>query len=428
LEGKYEAYAYALFESLQSPDSVDLYLQAAKAMAILGNDLAWSLRCEVVLGPSPLDFGSQSEWKAYKSEMRALFSSAGEIAVLRNVAATFASATASSKNEWLILMFPPSQWHLLVSDGLVNAEFIDKFRGSRWEKIGNLVKGQVEIAGLVEHTLQPDLSVSILFLKVIRIAVELHNKGTLFDSSLAGDLLGLARLDQAHVDELHRLIKSVQNHAVFPASWAKAVVEVALSSDGVDLKLISEFWESVTSNRDIKLWLRMIPTMEPYRYYKIISDLLEVKSVAALELISFIAMSDREPIAEVSKDLNRRAASGLCSNGLSDSRIGTHVHCLLCSKPTIEEAKLYGACDVFKRVRSAARHFDSQVVERLRSMPQFLSREDYPALKIELMRLLSRKDEYPPEVSAAAIDALIQIDISVCAPISESEWQSEPQK
>jgi hypothetical protein len=56
-------------------------------------------------------------------------------------------------------------------------------------------------------------------------------------------------------------------------------------------------------------------------------------------------------------------------------------------------------------------------------MPQILKKEEFSSLRVELNRLLSHKEEYSPEISAAALDALIQLDVASCAPISETDWQ-----
>jgi hypothetical protein len=56
-------------------------------------------------------------------------------------------------------------------------------------------------------------------------------------------------------------------------------------------------------------------------------------------------------------------------------------------------------------------------------MPQAFAKEQFPSLSVELKRLLSHKEDYPPEICAAALDALIQLDVASRPPISEADWR-----
>ena len=94
------------------------------------------------------------------------------------------------------------------------------------------------------------------------------------------------------------------------------------------------------------------------------------------------------------------------------------------SKPTLGEAKLYSDLNAFKRIMDCNWHAEERLIARLNSMPQAFAKEEFPSLRVELNRLLSRKEDYPAQICAAALDALIQLDVLSCPPIKEADWRT----
>lgn len=421
--GIYATYVGALFESLQNPEDSILYRKAASAMNALGEAPAWDLRCENVLGPSPDQFRSVSDWLCYKSEMRLLFSKTEDAAILYDVAAAFGSAKEGSGYEWTTLLFHPAQWDRLVSEGLIAAEFITKLRKSKWARLAGLIKYPEELAMFLQYSAMPNVTIDIPFKKLMRIAIELHNEKELDESIIGSQLLTLSNVGSIGADELYVLINAVQNASEFPATWAKPFIEVALTSEGVDLKRVSEFWVALNVGRMNTIWLNLIPVANSGRYQTIIAELLRLKSDAAFDLAALIVSCCPEVSPEISSEINRRAAEELLAGGLSDARKRTLVRCLLYSRPTLFEAKLYADLQLFKAVTVSSPHSQRQIVERLNAMPQSLTKGEFSSLRIELKDLLSRKEEYPPEISAAALDALVQLDVASCRPITEQNWR-----
>jgi hypothetical protein len=64
------------------------------------------------------------------------------------------------------------------------------------------------------------------------------------------------------------------------------------------------------------------------------------------------------------------------------------------------------------------------VVERILSMPQSLHKDHFPELHHALTKIVQHREEVRPEISAAAIDAIIQINVITCPPIVESDWKA----
>lgn len=421
--GTYATYINALFEALQSPNDPTLYRKAACAMNELKDKPSWNIRCDYILGPSPDHFESVPSWLAYKSEMRALFSNPQDASILYDLASTFGNTAKKAGNEWMTLLFPPAEWDLLVSHGLLSAEFITTLRKSKCAKLAELINDPWVLITLIRYSHLPSTTIDIPFCKLMRIAIELHNQGRLIDSAIASDTLALANIEKIIPDELHHLINAIQNLPKFPVTWARPLIEVALATTGIDLRIVSNFWSALNADREEVVWLHPICLANTGKYQAVITELVKLNSDAALDLTVPITSHVHDLLPEISMEINRRAASGLLTSGVSALRRKTLVRCLLRSKPTIEEMKIYGENHVFKAIIESFPLSQIQIAERINAMPQTLTKEEFSTLRVELKRLLSQKEHYPPEIAAAALDALIQLDIAICPPISETNWQ-----
>ena len=400
--GVYAAYLGALFAALRQPDNLALYQEAKAAMMILPEPVAWSLRCESVLGQSPDQFRSSDDWTRYKAEMRDIFSKPSELAPLCTIASTFGAAADKNGNEWMVLLLPPSQWDYLVSESLLPAEYVANLRASRWAQTVSLSNEFIELAIVFQEYSQiANAKLGIPFVKLMRIAVTLHNRGELFESEIAGEVLRLANLATIGADEVHGIVEEVQNPSKLPQSWVGSFFDVALRIERIDLGLLSKFWAAVSGGREAPVWLRLgyHQTHWP-QAHSIVAELLKLQDDASLDLATQILSHCPDGPSELSCEMNRRAASGLFGSDLPDARRRSLVRCLLSSKPTLGEARLYGDLQSFKRIRGPNPRADEQIITRLNAMPQAFAKEQFPALSIELKRLLSHKQDYPPGICA----------------------------
>lgn len=423
--GAYAAYIEALFAALQQPDDAALFHEARAAMMILPEEVSWSLRCECVLGPSPDRFTSSDDWIQCKADIRALFNNAEELALLNDVASTFASSKDIERNEWMVLLFPPAQWDHLVSEGLLKPERVATLRATAWAKAISLPKDFIRLATVFhDYSSVINAKVGIPFASLMRIAVALHNKGELLRSEIAGEVFVSADVTNINTDEVHEIIKSVQNPSTFPQTWAMPLFEVALRLERIDLELLSALWAAVNRDRISPIWLRwMYNQVNGARTSAIVADLLKLQNDAALDLASQILSPCSDEPSEFSSEMNRRAASRLMDSDLPKDRRAALERCLLQSTPTLEEARLYNNLNSFNAMTDSHLHAYEQIIARLEAMPQTCEKEKFPSLKAELNRLLSRKENYPPEVCAAALEALVQLDVLGCPPISEADWR-----
>jgi hypothetical protein len=301
---------------------------------------------------------------------------------------------------------------------------VASLRASRWAQIIARPKNFIELATAFQrYSPRPNAKVGIPFEKLMRIAITLQNRGELIESEIAREILPNTDLASINAEDLNGLIKAVQNASKFPLTWACAFVEVALRIEGIDLRLLSEFWAAVNRGRNDFVWLRLMHQASWARASTIAAELLNLQDDAALDLASRILSRCPEVSPEISFELNRRATSGLLDSELAVGRRSTLVSCLLHSRPTLGEAKLYSELRTFKTISDSIPHANDQIIARLNGMPQTLAKEQFPSLRLELKRLLSQKNDYPPEICAATLDTLVQLDVVSCPPISEADWR-----
>ncbi len=423
-QDRYAAYLKALFLALQTPDDPLLYEQVRAAISILPEEVSWMLHYKSVLGPSPEEFDSQEQWQHYKAEMRYLFSKDGESMLPHELASTFSNSASTPKNGWTVFLFPPRQWDTLVTEELVEASFVSALRETRWAKTVALPKGFIELSRILPNYFLDYLpSVDIPFLKLMRIAVTLHNKGDLYESQIINNIVTTINFANITAGELHNIIKEIQNPSNFPESWARLIIGVALRIEDVDPILLSGFWRMVNSKRAESIWLQMMPQSNTDNLHKFASELLKINDDTSLSLVTHILSHFRDIPSELSLEMNRRAISQLYNCELHSDQIRTLIRCLLLNRPTLEEAKLYSEPQIFNKIISSSFHAKDQIVTRLRAMPQAIPKAAFSSLQLVLKQLLSHKDEYPPDICAAAFDALIQLDVLTLRPLEEVDWQ-----
>jgi hypothetical protein len=423
--GVYTTYIETLFAALLQPDDPALYKKAVVAMTLLPEAVSWPLRCESVLGPSPDQFNSVNDWLRYKEDIRWLFNKSQDLALLQNVASTFGATNGNHGNQWMVLLFPPSQWDILVSEGLLRAENVASLRARRWAQAVSLSKEFVELATVYqEYSPIPNAKFLIPFTKLMKIAVALHNRGELFESEVASEVLRSADVSSIDSKDVVEIIKTIKNPSKLPQTWAISVLNVALRLEGIDLRLLSAFWVAVNDGRDIPLWIQLMPEQAQWpRNISIITELLKLQDDAALDLGTQILSHCPDVSTDILSEINRLAASRLSESDLPDARRSALVRSLLRSKPTLEEVKLYSDLKSFRTIKGSYPRAEELIITRLNEMPQTFTKEEFPSLRGELKQLLSHKEDYPPEICAAALDALVQLDVVSCPPITEADWR-----
>lgn len=423
--GAYAVYIGTLYESLRNPNDPEFYRKAARAMEELPMMPAWSLRCEGVLGPSPDQFSSSVDWQYYKSEMRLLFSTTEDISILYAVADSFRTEKDKGGNDWMLFLFPPYQWSHLISQSLVGAELVASLQASRWVKLAELNSEAMELVTFRRYLPLHSAAIDVPFINLMRIAVDLHNRGELVESNIVHEVFAFASIAELSADDFHSLIGEIRNSSEFPASWAAAIVETCLRVNGVNSKLLANFWAATNSGGAKSIWLRLRHHDTNWeRIHEFIGELMKLPNGDGLDLAIRVVSQCPECPKIMMQQLNHQATSGLQDLNLDARQRSLLVRCLFHSESTLAEAKLYSNVQVVNAIIGSQPFSGDQIVTRIVAMPQTLSKEEFSSLKIELEKLLAQKGQYAPEICAAAVDALIQLDIANCAPITEAHWRA----
>ncbi|MBS0206421.1 MAG: hypothetical protein JSS49_26320 [Planctomycetes bacterium] len=422
--GEYVRYFRLLFESLIQPDDPDLYRTAKDAMCTLPRSVNWRFTCDFILGPPPDQFRSVEDWRRYKSDVRYLFDTPNELLNLREVAASFSSREGKCQEKWIVLLFPISQWDRLISAGLLRAEIADELRTSKWADCFARRKDWVVYAGVYRRYSPTAIATSkIPFVRIMQVAIGLHNEGILVDSELAADVMGSADTGAISSEEIHSLIKAIRNPSAFPESWTAVLFSVALRVNNVNLHKVSDLWAATVHARNNEMRLRLYELVTAQLAASLIEELLDLRNDAALDLAIQVSIRNHALPSELSSELNRRICSRLHGHGYPECRLDAMLSCLFVTHPTMEEARVYSDVATMSKIRAARPHVNEEITNRLTIMPQALGKEMISSLRVELLKILARDEDYWPTMRAAALDSLIQLDILNCSPLSEADWQ-----
>lgn len=420
--GEYGAYLFAIFDALRNSQDPSLYYKAHHLMLNLPERPLWVISCQAVLGPSPDEFCSIEDWIRYREGFRDLFGEQAEVSIMNTTASTFGLTSASAQNDWIALLFHPNQWDYLVSASLLDADFVANLHSTKWAKLAALRSEITEIATLVQYPYLQNRGLELPCMEILSIAVDLHNQGKLVTSELAGELLSLADVEGIHAQDFHALISRINNPSSFPRAWAQAIIEIALRIDQIDLNRLSEFYSVVSRGHENCLWISLMWQRDFNRSLAIIPKLIEIQHPSTLELAVNIGYNHSELPTNCLLEMNRRAVQGLSACDLLKQEKSNLIRCLLRSRQTVGECRLYSDFATFNAITGSDWHLQTQLIDRLIAMPQTLPKEQFPDLSEALHKILINRENYPVEFCAAALDALMQIDTMNCQPLSETDW------
>lgn len=421
INNAYGQYISCLHEAIRHPEDSSFYFQAAEAMAALPEVPALRLQCKYVLGPSPNDFWSVADWSDYKSRVRHLFSENGKVYELHELAATFGN-DLPLRYEWLVLLFQPSQWHHLAEEDLINDQLILKIRNSEWAKIAAMPKVAIGFASSLHYTTAV-YNKNFPILKILRIAVTLHNNGQLLNIGVTG-ILYQSDISNIDLAELRRIIASLQRPSEFPARWARHLFGIALANVHFDLTALSNFWEILCEGRKRLVLGRLILRIETQRIIAICEQFVSSAKLSDMRLLSHIFGHREDVPLPFLSALNRMAASRMREDVIPSIWRDEISQCLFYGDPSLEEARLYCDCSHLKSIIQSNPRRIPLIVDRIEMLPQTVNTEDLSTLRIELGRLISNREHVPPRIGAAALEALIQLDVAACLPMTENLWKS----
>ena len=183
--------------------------------------------------------------------------------------------------------------------------------------------------------------------------------------------------------------------------------------------MLSNFWKAIKRDKPVHL----IYGPRDERTSATISKLLEIGDDDSLDLAAAISLQQRDLNATVSQQLNLQLADALKSFGNDKLPTRNHIYGLIRSRGTLSEAQLYTNASWCFAAATLSPFISERMAEKIVTMPQVLPHTDHAALRKALAKMIEGPNEYPDGVAAAAMNALIQMDVANREPLSESMWQ-----
>ena len=183
-------------------------------------------------------------------------------------------------------------------------------------------------------------------------------------------------------------------------------------------------WSDLNRSTRRHLWLlRPHFSLQPQLVQDWLKDLVHLGDPASLDLAVELSLLIRELPEQQSRFLNEKLASVLAKSESFSPEQAVLVNGLFHTDGTVVEARLYSNATWFAAVSLEVPHFLTRVAERIPMMARSVPQADYVKLSSCLKSLLDRSKGYPVEVSASALNALIQIDVASREPVKEELWQ-----
>ena len=411
-----------LLEALRQPNDASFHFKAQHLEKALPDEPRWNVRSISVLGPSPDEFECDEEWVNYKSGVKAFFKDPSSVKELNAILGTYRQPLNAAEHSWSTLLFHPKHWHLLPTTGLISPRELERLLSREWARLMAIPKRLIELCAQ-SYGYFRDEQWMLPLVPILRVAVSLQNAGQLDESPLARSILLQADVSKLKATEIHELIDSIQNASTLPDSWAQIIISAVVFTENIDAQRLSKLWNVL--NRKRLMYLGRSPFHSPSEENKayLLMELLENGGDDSLDLAAAISLSLTKVDDKISRALNERIAGALKESEEEKSQKLTQIYALLSSRTTLAESRLYTDAAWFKAAAELSPFVSNRIAEKIVTMPQTLARRDYAALRVSLEKLIEPANGYPDGVAAAALNALIQMDIANRAPLSETMWQ-----
>ncbi len=421
--GPYRAYLQAVFCALVCPNDSALHLAARTAMEALPEPPTWGLTCDHVLGPPPALFNSDAQWIAYKSGLKVFYDDPAAVRELQATLESFCTQNARVKNAWTVLLFPVDHWDYLSDEGLLCIEEIALLRDTQWARLQALSNGHIEFIVTtpeVYSCVRQRLPVT----EVFKVAVRIHKDSRLMDSLILSDVMSILDFESIDPGDMNEILKSIPDPGNLSSSWASTLINVCLRVAGVDLQLIAKFWGDLNAESKRLFWFHYEVTSDLSTTHDVIRKLLELENVAALDLAA--RMNSLSPCSpdDVSSAISVRAATMLLNGELSEEQRSVALNALHHGRPTLLEAQLLADENAFRQLFGPDGLNAGSVAARINVMPQLLPKSEFVLLRQFLGRIVCSEHVYLPQIRAAALEAIIQIDVARCSHLTEADWQT----
>jgi hypothetical protein len=423
-----EQYAFAIYDALQNPCDPQKHQNARDIEQKLPKDTDWHLCVDALLGPSPTEFPSVDNWRHYKLELSKFFENCDGLNEVRSTCVSICETSRDPEFVWSIFLFHPTHWECLVEFGLLSRSSLNRINALKWANIVRLSSKYLEaFIYSSRHYAIGDTFNPNPFLDpepFVRVALAVHQRGGLVDSSFLPTIFRLVDFSRIPGSVLRQMLTGIQNHELIPDYWAQFLMDVCIQVLSDEPHFVSQFRAALSRSTPNRRWL-MSHWMgfDSKLVQKWIGNLLTLGDEDSLELAVELALSCRESSEDEYPELNEKVATALINPKKQPAQIEGLLLGLVNSRPSMAEALLYKDVNWFSSLGLCDFPYRFRIAERIQRLPQAMPRSSYSALSESLRSMVDRSKGYPVEVSTAALNALIQIDIANKEPIKDELWQ-----
>ncbi|MDB5780907.1 MAG: hypothetical protein JWQ50_822 [Caballeronia mineralivorans] len=235
----YRKYFVSLYCALQDQADSQRDIYARQCEQELPMRVAWNYRAVAVLGPPARDFTDSQSWLRYKAGVRQLVGEAVQLGELQAVLSTFGSQHSKA---WVLFLFKPKYWNLVVAAGLVSEVEVNQFRESRWGILMDIPYRIAEVQDLVDYVSVGDDRHDVPLCAILKIAVQVHNVGGLATSNLVPHMYEVGEESNPALELLREAVEALKDPQGFPEDWARLLFRHALANNAVDERAAAKLW------------------------------------------------------------------------------------------------------------------------------------------------------------------------------------------
>ena len=337
-EGPYLDYLRSLVSALLTPNDADLYFVAAEASAHLPEQVTWPLGFRTISGPSPNDFRCVEDWISFKAATRLFFADEKSLDEIEALCLCSPSPDSVDECGWVALLFHPLAWDLLVKEGLLAKERVDRLRTTVWGKLAALPRVLVEIGTYFSDQTQFGLRFPLA--RAYRVAIALHKEGRNHEMATLWRMVRAVDVSMITQEEVDSIFDEIDPNLAFPPSWGAFLISVALRIEDIQLAKVSALWEQLHRDGNDRIWTSELHTIPVDQTNGIIRDLLKLHNIWALDLAITVFQSRSVGLVDSSVEINRRSSLGLKDVSISDTERTIYLRGLSRSRATLEKARV----------------------------------------------------------------------------------------
>ena len=414
-ESLYSSYFYSLILAAQNPTDIKLDEQARENERRISSEVPERWKTEHVLGPPISLFSSPQEWIGFKSLLKD--QTMTDSMWINNIANLGSSLTL-----WTTLIFHPEEWPLLVQEGLLSQEEWKNLASSPLMAIFSIPKHQ-------PHFLHGTATVKmgqrhkVPLLKILRVVISITENMRSFHMNMNERLFGILFVSEMlheKVEDAEQVLNRIVNLQHIPDTWISFILRLCLVVKYIDESLLLDFWNN--HNVDTPHWAYIREDALSNGFNDLLERVLLGERPSSTYLAAAIAASGR-PKPEIQQLLLDRIIEDFSYLQQNRRFISTSVAALHNLRPSIEEFRIWSSPEYLTSIRETRSWRLDPVCARFVAIVNERNSFDSAQLRQQFLHFTSRRNEYPPEIVKAALEAVLKLDEAEAPPLGDDDWQ-----